>query len=262
MATAGELFHQGELGSAIEAATAAVKAAPADASHRILLAELLLFTGNLERADILLSAAAQMAPETATVIAAMRQLIRAEIARRQVHTEGRVPDFLGEPDAGLQAALAVFVALRCGDLPVARGRAEAAEALRMPSPGKAGNTPFDDFRDISDLHAGFLEVLTATGKYFWVPVSRIIRVQFHAPQRPRDLVWRRCTMTVQDGPQGEVFIPVLYPGAALDDAHALGRTTSWSDDDGPTRGAGQRLFLVGDEAVSIMELIGLDFTHA
>ena len=65
---AAGLFRAGKLAEAIAAATAAVKAAPADLGRRVLLAELLLFSGNLERADVILDAASQVDPSALLVV--------------------------------------------------------------------------------------------------------------------------------------------------------------------------------------------------
>jgi type VI secretion system protein ImpE len=83
---------------------------------------------------------------------------------------------------------------------------------------------------------------------------------FHPPKRPRDLVWRRCSMSVSSGPDGDVYIPATYFSDTADDAHRLGRETSWSDEaDGPVRGVGQRVFLIGEEAVGIMDIESIEF---
>src|SRR5580700_11077145 len=124
--TAGALFHAGKLDPAIAAANAAVRRSPGDLGARILLAELLLFSGNIDRADVILDAAASADPPSAVVVAEFRQLLRAETARRQSSRDGRVPEFLGEPPAALRAALAAHVALRAGD--VAEAARCAAEA--------------------------------------------------------------------------------------------------------------------------------------
>ncbi len=261
---AGDLFRKGHLAEAVAAATAAVKKSPSDLAQRVLLAEMLLFAGNLERADVILDAASQVDPSAAVVMSEFRQLLRAETARRQLYRDGRVPEFLGEPEPTERASLAALVALRAGDMADAAAKAGEAETLRPRAPGMAGDTAFDDFRDASDLHPGFIETLTSTGKYFWVPVSRIESMVFHPPKRPRDLVWRRCSMTVIGGPDGEVYVPALYYAEPdeTDDTHRLGRETSWSDEAaGPVRGFGQRVFLVGDEALSIMDLDMLEFTR-
>ena len=259
---AAGLLRAGKLAEAIAAATAAVKQAPTHLGARVLLAELLLFSGNLERADVILDAASQIDPSALIVVAEFRQLLRAETARRQLYRDGRVPDFLGEPEASERASLAAFVALRAGDMANAKAMADQAETLRPRAPGTAGDIVFDDFRDADDMLPGFIETLTTTGKYYWVPLSRIASMVFHPPKRPRDLAWRRCSMHVLNGPDGDVYIPVTYfaEAEATDDAHRLGRATSWSEDaDAPVRGSGQRVFLMGEEAVGIMDLDTLEF---
>jgi type VI secretion system protein ImpE len=127
--------------------------------------------------------------------------------------------------------------------------------------GQAGDAAFDDFRDADDLCAGSFEVLTTTGKYYWIPTERVASVEFHPPKRARDLIWRRATMSVRAGPDGDVYLPVIYGSddASVADTLKLGRETDWIEDGGPVRGIGQRLFLVGEEAVGIMDLTTLEF---
>jgi type VI secretion system protein ImpE len=257
-----DLFRAGELTAAIEAANSGLRKNPADLNARLLLAELLVFVGNLERADNILDAAAQIDPTAMIGIAEFRQLLRAAIARRQHSREGRLPEFLGEPTASLQSNLAARVALRAGDAEAAARHAAEAEALRPRVTGRAGDLQFDDFRDADDLHAGFFEVLTTTGKYFWIPTERVERVEFHPPRRPRDLAWRRASVSVTDGPDGEVYLPAVYDTGDIDiaDNLRLGRATDWiGPEDGLVQGVGQRVCLVGDDAVGIMELTTLIF---
>jgi type VI secretion system protein ImpE len=266
--TAGELFRAGQLTAAIDAANTALRNNPTDFAARVLLAELLVFAGNLQRADVILDAAAKVDPTTAIVVAEFRQLLRAAIARQQCADEGRVPEFLGEPTGTLRAALAANVALRAGDADAAARHAAEMEAVRPGVSGRStlssGEMAFDDFRDADDLHAGFFEVLTTTGKYFWIPTERIASIEFHAPRRPRDLAWRRAAMSVINGPDGEVYLPALYvaPGGTPNDDIALGRATDWlGEEDGLMRGIGQRVFLVGDEAYGITDFSALRFAE-
>jgi type VI secretion system protein ImpE len=264
--TAGALFRAGKLTAAIDAANAAVRAKPADFGERLLLAELLVFAGNLQRADLILDAAAKTDPTTAVVVAEFRQLLRADIARRQCLAEGRIPEFLGEPTPALQATLAALVALRAGENDEAARKAADAETSRPRVAGTMkqadGDVPFDDFRDADDLYAGFFEVLTTTGKYFWIPTERVASIELHPPRRPRDLAWRRVAMSVIDGPDGEVYLPALYVAAqsGSSDDISLGRTTEWLGEENElVRGAGQRIFVIGDEAYGITDLSGLQF---
>ncbi len=267
--TAGALFRAGNLDAAIEAANAEVRRKPGDLGGRVLLAELLMFAGNLERADTILDAASQADPSAAIVVAEFRQLLRADLARRQFARDGARPRVSRRADRAVARRLGGAggaARRRCRTKP--RARAAEAEALRPRVPGslkrEGGEVAFDDFRDVDDLCAGFFEVLTTNGKYFWVPTERVASIQFHPPLRPRDLVWRRATISVNRGPDGEVYIPAIYDSADPDlpDNYRLGHGTDWTDDQaGPVRGIGQRVFLAGDDAYPIMEIAELSFAE-
>lgn len=259
--TAAALFRAGKLDDAIAAAQAALRKTPTDLNARVLLGELLAFAGNLERADVVLDAASAIDPSTALVVAEFRQLIRADMARRQLFRDGRVPEFLSDPTETQRLQLAALVALRAGDIGEAARQAEAAEAVRPRTPGKHGDATFDDWRDADDLLAGSFEVLTTTGKYFWIPTDRVETLEFHAPKRPRDLLWRRASMSVASGPDGDVYLPVIYAtDETMTDTLRLGRETDWRETDtGPVRGLGQRMFMVGEDAVGIMDLGNIKF---
>ena len=261
---AGGLFRQGRLSDAVAAANAAVRRAPTDLGARLLLAELLVFAGNLERADVILDACGDLDPSVAVVVAEFRQLVRGEVARRQVFRDGRVPEFLGEPTAAQRASLKAILATRDGDTAEAGRQVSLAEADR-PHPGGTGpNGAFADLRDADDVVGGSFEVITTTGKYFWIPAERVSLLQFHPPRRPRDLYWRRTTMEVAGGPDGEVYIPAIYATGTdpVEDELRLGRATDWrqSGEAAPVRGVGAVTMLVGEVSATVMELTSLSFT--
>jgi len=261
--TAAEYYQAGKLGDAITAATEAVKAKPGEAQNRGLLAELLCFSGDLGRADTHLDLIAMQSPDVAIGVSLFRQLVRAEQARQQLFGEGRVPEFLDKPSEEMGLRLQASIALREKKEPEAKELIDRAEALRPACPGVCDGHAFADFRDLDDLCAGFFEVLTSTGKYYWIPVSRVESVEFHPPERPRDLIWRRARMVVLGGPDGEVFLPSLYAGTstAPDEGTKLGRLTDWRGGDGTAvRGIGQRTFLLGDQDRPILEMTNLEFT--
>jgi type VI secretion system protein ImpE len=138
-----------------------------------------------------------------------------------------------------------------------------AQEQRSKAAGTCDGKPFEDMIDLDDLTSSFFEVITSRGEYFWIPMHVVESVEFRTIARPRDLLWRCAHMIVRGGPDGDVFMPVLYPGSASDatDAIRLGRATEWRGGDGvPMRGAGQRMFLIGDEDKSILELKKLKFT--
>ncbi|MFC3027400.1 MULTISPECIES: type VI secretion system accessory protein TagJ [Roseomonadaceae] len=261
MTTAGDAFHAGDLAGALAAATAAVKAAPADSDARWLLAELMLYTGEAERADRMLDAAALREPNPAVL--EFRKLLRAEVLRGQVLGEGRAPKYQGDDATpAQQAALRARVLLRAGEVEAAIAAAAEVESLRPRIAGTADDTPFDDLRDTDDLFAAEFEILTTAGEHMLVPVERVRSLSFDPPRRPRDLFWRRCAIELKDGTEGVVFMPALYFGAdkEAEGALKLGRATEWTDPDaGPVRGRGQRLLLAGDEALAIATVTTLVF---
>jgi len=255
-------FEAGKLQDAIKAMNAEVRAKPGDIDKRGFLAELLCFEGNLERADKMLDLMGTQDPAAALGLSLFRQQIRAEMIRREFFADGRVPEFLGDPPPHLTLHLEASIALREGNVASAAKLLADAEEQRPKVPGRCNGEAFDDIRDLDDLTAGFFEVLTSTGKYYWIPTERIGTIEMHRPERPRDLLWRRASMDVTEGPDGEVFLPATYftPGVEIDERTQLGRVTDFVGGDAePTRGVGQRSFLIGDEAVPILEIQSLEF---
>ncbi|MBY0514698.1 MAG: hypothetical protein K2P78_12385, partial [Gemmataceae bacterium] len=91
-----------------------------------------------------------------------------------------------------------------------------------------------------------------------------VEVEFHKPERARDLFWRPAHMVVTDGPDGVVYLPALYHGTHTfsDEAVKLGRGTHWDGGDGlPYVGRGLREYLVGDAAKTILEIDTVQFTR-
>jgi type VI secretion system protein ImpE len=263
--TASEHFQAGRLQDAVDAALADVKKNPNDTDRRGLLTELLCFVGDWERADKQVDTIGHQDPQAIVGLSLIRQLIRAEVSRKECFESGRAPELLAEASPAIRQSLEGLAALRAGDAAAAATLLAEAEKLRIAVGGVSGGQKFDDFRDLDDVTAGVFEVLTSTGKYYWIPIERVQTIEFHPPKRPRDLLWRHVEMSVEDGPHGDVYLPAVYfaPGAdQLEDQLRLGRGTDWTGGDGaPMRGRGQRMFLVGDEAVSIMQLETIEFNN-
>ena len=257
-----ELYKEGKLDEAVAAATAEVKSRPTDAAARGLLADLLCLAGDLQRADKQLDALGLQDPQIAVTLALFRQLIRAETSRREFFEQGRPPEFLEQPSDCLRLHLEASIAIREGKVDEAVELLDRAEQHRKPSPGRCDEESFNDLRDLDDTMSGFFEVLTSTGKYFWIATDCIETIEFKKPEQIRDLLWRQARMVVCGGPDGEVFLPVVYHGSHLCDADdvRLGRATDWHGDEGqPITGTGQRMFMVGDKALAILELENITF---
>ncbi len=260
--TAQELFQAGKLTEAVKAALEAVKNAPADRMKRFALAEILAFSGDLERADKHLDAIASPENQDLLAILQFRQLLRAEGIRQQVFAEGRSPSFLTAPGEDEKKRLEALLALRKGNAAEAFGLLTAADDARAKVPGTCDGTPFEDIRDLDDIVGPFLEVITTKGTYYWVPFTHIQSVEFHKPERPRDILWRKAKLVARDGLDGDVFVPTLYVNTAkeADDELRVGRATEWRGNDGePTRGIGHRQLLMGEEAKPLLTLSKLAF---
>ena len=257
MSKAKELLEEGKLQEAIQAMNDEVKRNPADTQRRGFLAELLCVAGRLERADAQLEVILQQDTKAALGVALLRQLIRAETARRDFSTAGRLPEFLDVPSPYLKQYIEASVHLREKRPEDAKRLIDSAEAERPRVKGTCNGRPFDDLRDLDDLTAGVFEVLTSTGKFYWIPVDRVRSIEFRKPERVRDLIWRRAAMSVADGPDGEVFLPATYvpnSGEPADGA-MLGRITEWlGGGQTPMRGVGQVSYLVGEESLPIMQM--------
>ncbi len=252
-----ELYEVGQLDEAVQAAVEDVKKHPADAGKRGLLAELLCFAGDLERADKQLDAVGKTDPDAMIVISMFRHLLRAETARREFYEQGAVPEFIDKPSEEMQLRLEASIRIREDDPQGAAEMLAKAEEMRPAVACECNGKAVDDFRDLDDLTGSFFEVLTSNGKYYWIPINRVETVEFRVPERPREILWRPAHMVVRGGPDGEVFLPALYAGSHTqsDDQARLGRFTDWTGGEGsPVRGIGQRVFLCGEEDVSMLEL--------
>ena len=257
--TPKEYFDAGQLTEAISAGTDEVRGHPTDVTRRLFFSELLAFTGDLDRADLQLEAILRQEPDAVKVLQ-FRQLLRAEKSRHEFYSEGRLPEYLHEPPPHLRLHLEASVRIREGKLGEAADLLGQAEEQRPAVGGVCDGEPFDFLRDLDDLTASFFEILTTNGKYYWVPFEVVESIEFRAPQRPRELLWRSIHLSVRGGPDGEVFVPALYWGShqADDENVRLGRVTDWQGEDGVLiRGIGQRTLLFGETDRTILELKNL-----
>jgi type VI secretion system protein ImpE len=250
-----ELFKAGKLQEATAAQLQEVKNKPGDQGKRLFLFELLAFAGDLERARRQIDAVTYEDPDLETAAAAYRKLIDAEEARRRLFRDGLSPEFLVDPPANLQRRLQAVNRMREGRPAEAAAELARAAAETPPAAGLLNGKAFDHLRDCDDLLGGVLEVM-AQGKYFWVPLHQVELLAANAPASPRDLLWLPAHLQMRDGPEGDVFLPALYPGSHehADDAVKLGRATDWTGAEGePVRGADLKMFLCGDDDISILE---------
>jgi type VI secretion system protein ImpE len=154
-----------------------------------------------------------------------------------------------------------------------RTRQEMFLAGTVPAPreakpvsGTLNGQPFNSIADADPRVGARLEIFAA-GQYTLVPFEYIASLHVEAPKRLRDLLWAEVRMLpsakAADLEAGELLMPVLTPGAAQqsDTEVRLGRVTVIELlPDGQEVPAGQKILLVDDTEVPILELRELVIT--
>lgn len=255
-----QLFKDGNLEEAIQQQLAFVKKNPSDQNARFFLAELFAFLGEWERADRQLDTIVAQSSTPSMTALLFRQLIRGEIHREQVFSDGRPPEFLQNPTPEFETQLRFCTLFRDKDFAGCRRILDENDSARQPLRGTCDGSAFEVCIDADDRLRDVCELITATGKYFWLSFREIESLTFEKPQRPSDLIWRRCQIAVRGSIDGEVFIPVRYPGPSSWGANEqLSRATDWVEwEEGIVTGQGQKAWLIQDDTVSLLDILKLE----
>ena len=235
---------------------------PTDQASRTFLFETQCFSGEFEKAEQQLKLLGSQDPTNQYGFHVYRDLLLAEKKRTQMFSYGGVPDFFHPPARYLELLLGAIKYV--GESRYGQAR-ELLEASCQDWPlvqGTVNNRHFSVIRDGCNLLAPILEVMVGS-RYYWVPWNELKKLQFKAPKYLRDLYWAQAQLSLREGQQFPVFIPVLYPRtfSTLEEPVKLGRLTIWEElGDGITRGKGQRLFECDDREFPILEVATLEFS--
>lgn len=227
------LYQNGQLQQAIDSLSAALRDDPTAVRQRTFLFELLCFAGEFERAEKQLNLIASSGPDAEMGSLLYRSALHAERLRQEM--------FLAQ-------------------VPVAQ--AQPTDVLT----GTLNDTPFSRLSDADPRIGARLEVFVA-GQYSWIPFDQIASITASPPQRLRDLLWVpavvRPNPEYSDAELGEVLLPALTPLAWQheDEEVRLGRVTDWKElPDGALAPVGQKLLVVDDQLLPILELRQLEFS--
>ena len=258
---AKQLFESGQLSDAISSLTQQIKSNPTDIGFRTFLFELLCFNGDWDRAVKQLDVISQHDVQLDPIAQAFRNLVKAEQTRGRLFSDGLKPDFLLDPPDYVHKHLQAGNRLRENNYSQAKSLLDEAETNRRDISGTLDGSEFKDFRDCDDLLAPILE-LFVVDQYVWLPFEQITTLEISAPQKPRDLLWSSCDITLSDGSPCHGFIPVLYWGSCEQDDEQirLGRMTDWNTlDNGPILGLGQRAFFTDETDRAMLEVRNVSF---
>jgi type VI secretion system protein ImpE len=232
-----ELYKAGRLNDAIKALSAELRDNPTDVRRRTFLFELLCFAGDYDRADKQLEVLAQAGPSSEMGVLLYRSALYAERQRHDLFERGEFPAQHDDEEAG-------------------RG-------------GMANGHPFSYFSDADPRTGPRLEIFAA-GNYLLLPLEHVASIEIPAPQRLRDLLWTpaavRTAPSFKGTELGEVLIPVLAPFSWRhpDEAVRLGRVTVWEKPEGYEYQVlyGQKMWMVDEEEIPLLELRALEFNPA
>jgi len=229
---------------------------PQRADLRIFLFQIYCVQGEWIKAGTQLDVLLELDPSSKPMVETYREALRCEALRREVFDGKRSPLVLGAP----QDWLAMMIeALRVD----AEGRPDAAADLRAraleaapATSGKVDETPFAWLADADSRLGPVLEAIV-NGKYYWVPISRLQRIEIDKPADLRDFVWAPATLTLENGATSVALIPTRYPGTEreTDNALRLARATDWRERPGGAwHGVGQRMLTTDQAEIALLDL--------
>ena len=270
---AEQLLRDGKVDEALAQLTQQVRANPSDAKLRTFLFQLLAVQGQWQRALTQLSTAGELDAATLAMVQMYREAIGCELLRAEIFAGKRSPVLFGQPDEWL-ALLTESLRL------LASGNHEQAGELRSRAFDAAPTTsgtltletrhgggepetraaPFEWLAD-ADPRLGPVCEAVFSGRYYWVPFSRIRSIVLERPEDLRDFVWMPVHFVWANGGDTVGLIPTRYPGSenSADPLVKLARKTEWSEEAPQAAlGLGQRMLATDAGEYALMDVRRID----
>jgi type VI secretion system protein ImpE len=252
---AEQLIKDGDLAAALKALQDTVRQDPSNAKYRVFLFQLLSVMGQWDRALTQLNVVGELDAAALPMVQTYREAIQCEALRADIFAGKRAPLIFGEPEDWLGL---LVEALRLDAIDTSHAANLRAQAFEQ-APASGGSIDGERFEWLADADQRLGPVLEAVvnGRYFWIPFSRIARIEIDAPTDLRDTVWTAATFTWATGLQTVGLIPTRYDGSTGSDVDAvkLARRTEWQDG----RGLGQRMFASDSADYPLMDVRTVEF---
>jgi type VI secretion system protein ImpE len=245
-----ELFHEARLNEALEAQRAVVADRPDDVAERLLLCELLAFTGDRAAVRHHLARLGTAPSKVGAYVDEWRALLHADDARHA----GQPPDCLPNRSAQLELRLRADSRSRWFDAVRGADFLDDADESAPWIEGHVDGRPFDGWRDADDVLGPVLELFRGD-RFAWIGMDQVRKLRLDEGHELRDILYRPATLWLTDGSEYEVFIPGLYTGTAEHDEEGIrtGAGIDWVEWNGVMRGLGSRTFLFGEEELTLDE---------
>ncbi|HEX5420350.1 MAG TPA: type VI secretion system accessory protein TagJ [Gammaproteobacteria bacterium] len=261
MSDALEHLRGGDPDAALAALQSAVRAAPAEAKHRVFLFQLLAVQGQWDRALTQLNVAGELDAGTLGMVQVYREALGSEALRAEVFAGRRSPLIFGEPEQWVALLLEALRLTASGDYAGAEGLRNQAFEQAPTVSGRINGEPFEWIAD-ADSRLGPVVEIIVNGRYYWVPFHRIVEMRLERPADLRDLVWLPVEIKWSNGGEAVGLVPSRYPGSetAADPSLRLARRTEWTElAAGLFVGRGQRMFATDAAEYPVMEIETLSF---
>jgi type VI secretion system protein ImpE len=239
-----------------------VRAHPADAKLRVFLFQLLCVLGQWERALNQLTVASSLDASTLAMVQTYGDAVRCEGIRSGVFEGKRSPMIFGQPDQWLALLIESLLVAGRGELARAEDLRARAFEEAPTSQGDVDGRPFSWIADADSRLGPVLEAVV-NGRYYWVPFSRLTKVQIEKPEDLRDVVWMPAHLEFENGGESVALLPTRYAGSekAEDPLLALARKTTWQEVGADTHyGLGQRILATDADEIPLMEIRAITLT--
>jgi type VI secretion system protein ImpE len=256
MNTAETLFRGGKLAESLQSLQSEVRQRPADPKLRIFLAQLLMVSGDWDRALNQLSVVGELDAGALPMVHTYRAAIACERLRAGVFDGQRSPLIFGDPQEWIARLLQSLTLRGQGNAGQAQEMTAAALEAAPATAGSLNGQPFEWIADADSRLGPILEVLL-NGAYYWVPFARIRQIKLEPPADARDLVWMPAQFTWSNGGEALGLIPTRYPGSERSDDEAirLSRKTEWQSLGGDAYcGLGQRLLTTSADELGLLDV--------
>jgi len=249
---------------ALAEAERAVRADPSSARERIALFQVMCILGQWERALNQLEVIGQLDAQALAMVSTYREAIKCETVRARVFAGGTTPLAFGEPQPWLAFLVEALQRDAAGDAGAARAlREKAIDEAQFPA-GEADGAAFEWIAD-NDARLGPIVEAIVGGRYYWMPMTALARIDLEAPEDLRDFVWTPAHFEFINGGATVGLIPTRYPGseACADGAIQLARRTDWElAAGGASVGLGQRVFATDGSDLPQLELRRITLRNA
>jgi type VI secretion system protein ImpE len=238
-----EALAEGRLAEALSLQEGIVAALPDNPAAERLLVDLLTFAGRLDDAASHLTQIHIDDPEWRETKRTLRDLLRAEWTRS---VEGSEPTMIPRTEHAVERWRAIE-SLRRATPEDAVAHIDRADAASPYLRGFIDGREFEGLHDTDDRFASVLEAFR-DGDYLWFAWEVLRKVTLAPAVVLFEQLFRPATITLKDGVEASVHLPLIYPGSCnADGVFALGMETDHvCPDGGPMRSIGGKLLLAGE----------------